>query len=658
MPLLDVNSLPNVLDPDVATGLAGRVATLGNDVATVMSTVHDRWNVLGRTEVFDVAGAEGVPRMLDRPDADAGAFAVALSEARNALWDAGTLTLPALKTRREELAARIASVNQAYAEAEQSWQQADTTYWQRHRADPESIETVEASLLRLDASAQRTTASDAGETLRADIERFRVEVVDVEEQIASRLRGIAGGTDVRGAWGERVRVSQSFWGYVDAPYPGAPGYISSTQTLSERLTGDLSDAVVRRISWLAEADRADVDDWLTAHPDFTSAVAFVEPQRASKLWAEFADASTAGMSADGQPGQWSTGPLAHLLAAAPLVVGNLNGIPAAQRHLFNRAGLGEILARDDLDEETRTRLTDLASRLDERPINDHPRAQLLSLFLDTDGSPRASLAWGDVDTADQITTMTHGIRADLGSYDEWSLAATNTKVALDLELRGGDSTAETAVVLFMDWDSGGLTSVFGTDLPDAGAARLTQTLSGFEHVNPDAERNIAAHSLGTTMAAQSISDNPGLVQNAWFFGSAGVANDTGRVLEEQIAAGELSVHATHASADDIAGWGRTDWLGSVHTVDPRTLSGVTEFGSDGGFVAGYGDSGEWGLPTDSHDAHGSTAREIERWDTGIDGSPVPTFTTVTRTGYLDQSAESFQRMIVGLTDAAVTEPPR
>jgi len=638
--------LPQVLDPAVVSGLAERLVTVANATQTSMTTVHDRWNVLADTEVFHVTGAEGVPRMLDRPRTDAQSFAESLVAARNALSEAASFELPDLRSRRDELASRIDTVVADYTSAEEAKAMADTTYWSTRSSGTDPDVAADAALGRSSAGAALRKAQDALDTLRDDIERLRRDIEESEDRLASRLRGVSGGTEVYAAGGEPLRVAQTFWGFVENAYPGAPAAASTSRTLAEQLTYELGRSAERRIDWLSTADEDAVKRWMEAHPDFVQAVAFVDPHRAGDLFADLASTSTAAPN-----GEWNAGPLAQLLALAPLVVGNLNGIPAPQRGLFNRSGLAQALARKDLDKETRSRLEKLRSVIAQRG-DDGSRPTLLSLFLDTEGSPRANIAFGDVDDADQITTLTHGIRTDLGSLDEWARGSADLQSALTNELERTGSDQTTAVVLVMDWDSGGVLSVGGIDRPDAGASRLSQTWRGLHAVNPDAQLDAGAHSLGTTMTGQALADNPGMVSNVWFFGSAGVTSQAGDEIAEQIRLGQTQLSATHADDDSIAAWGRREWLGSLHSTDPRNIPGVEEFSSNGGVVPGYGSpEGEYGESTDSHDAHKSVKDELVGWTIGVDGSPVPLYEPTERFGYLDPSAESFKHFVVGLRDS-------
>ena len=615
-------------------------------MTTATSSAHQRWGAL--SDVFDVAGAEGALAMLDGPLAGAAEFARSTLSARAVLSDAASDTLPALHARRDELAARIGAVNTDYESAADSVASASTQYWAAERDGPLSPAATTAGVARQAAQRVYANVLDDADTLRADVERFRRDLEAAEEDIADQLGRISGGMEVYGPGGAPVTVSQSSWGVVEAPYPGAPWAATVTVSLADRLRDTLSDAVADRIEWLSTADASKAADWMTGHPDFASAVGFVDPDRAPRLWEGLVAGSTPGAGSDDDA--WVDGGLAQLLALAPLVIGNLNGIPATQKNTFNQAGLQQILADDDLDDETREKLETLL-RLWERG-----EVSLLSLFLDTDGQPRASIAYGDVDSADQVTTVSHGIKADMGSLQGWAGSARAVREALNWELGLRASSATTAVVLFLEWDSGDELTVQGAQRPDAGAARLAQLMLGFERMNPGVQQNLALHSLGTTMGAQAMADHPGLVDNAWFFGSAGVTEEARGAVAGQIADHALSVRAAHASHDWIAPIGRLEGA-SEHPVDPRDIPGVTSFSAEGGFVAGYGaGTGEYGKPTEGHNAQNSSEMlfwGIDEWVSIPGGFPVPVYDTDS-TGYLDPSSQSFKQTVIDLADGAET----
>ncbi|MDQ0644678.1 alpha/beta hydrolase [Microbacterium murale] len=640
-------SLPHVLDAAAVEALVEQITSAATTLQSAMLDAQERWKRI--PEVFDVTGAEGAAIMLDPPTASMQDFVTAMFEGRRVLSDAATYVFPSLKTRREELAARIITVNQEHADAQADAQTAETAYWAAFDRDPDSSTTTSARADRMDALHAADSADRAVSDLQSDIERFRRDIDDAEESIAGELKRISGGDEVRGAWGEPLRVSQTYWGVVETSYPMGP---ITHLGLAERLELSLSDASAARLEWLSTADRSTVEAWIASHPDFASAVGFVAPDRAIRLWEGLEVQSSRG--SDGE-GAWATGPLAQLFALAPFAIGNLNGLRAADKTEFNRETLRQLLA-GELSDTQREQLSQLSDMLDRAMQTNDPPLSLLSLFLETDdGSPRASIGFGDVDRADQITTLTHGIATDMGQLGEWSGSAIAMQQQLEWELSKHGSSAGTATVLFMEWDSGDAGNVWNIERPDAGAERMAQLLRGFEANNPNAQLNLGLHSLGTTSGTQMVADNPGLVDNVWLYGSAGVTDDTARVLSSQIDDGFLTLHATHAEDDFIAPIGR--WPVSEHSIDPREIDGVEVFSADGGWVPGYGDgTGEHGERTEGHNSQRSTEwyYRFDGFEPSLTGDPVPVMDDEA-VGYLDPMSQSFKQTIIDLVDAAAAQ---
>lgn len=476
-------------------------------------------------EVFVVEDAGIAETMLDGPAGTAADFVEAMKSARRVLDEFTVTTIPALQKRRDELEARILTVNQEHETAQSGLESADAAYWRSYETDPASDSTRRAGEAQTDATDAWRAAQDAVIALEADIRVFRIDVEAAEDFLASDLKGISGGDDPRGAWGVPVTSTQSSWGDTAAPYPGGP---VSDETLADRLRGDMSDAV----------------------------------------------------------------------------------------------------------------------------------AALLTLFCETDdGSPRVSLGFGDVDNADQVTTLTHGISTDVTQIGEWSDSAIALQKATSAELSEVGSTATTAVVLFMEWDSGGPSNVWELERPHAGAERLAQLLRGFDRSNPNVQLDLGLHSLGTTMGAEMVANNPGLVQNAWLYGSAGIAQETAADLENLIRRNELNLFATHAEDDFIAPMGRFDV--STHTVDPRNIAGTETFGSDGGWVLGYGDGDrDWGEKVEGHNSQASTEwfYLLDGFKTQQTGGMSPSFIPQwddEAVGYLDPRSQSFKQTVVDLVDSIV-----
>lgn len=639
--------LPNVVDPAVLEDLGTRLAASAEALHATTLQANERWARL--PEVFAVTGAEGAFMMLVPAKTSTELYVDAMSQAQKALTDAATDAFPTLRTTRKKLVARIIAVNEQWDAAQSGLEYANTAYWSAYESDPASDTTRQMGTAQTDATDAWNAADAAVEELKADIRTFIHDLEDAEDEVARGLKKVSGGDTVTGAWGDEILASQASWGDSIRDYPGgAPTDIG----LADRLRDRLSTKVANVISWMATADPDDVEDWLDAHPDFPGAVGFVAVAPAAKLWDDLKKKSTR----DAADENWEDGPLAHLFDVAPAVIGNLNGIPANARDEFNRQTLKDWLA-GDLTAEQRAQLQGLSDYLDEQKQKrtDLP-VTVLSLFIDTtEGEPRTTLGFGDIDGADQITTITHGIETNLSSLRPWAASAASMHDDLNDELARKGSSASSAVVLFMEWDSGGTGDVWNIERPDAGAERLAQMQRGFEASNAGVQLDLDLHSLGTSMAAQMIADNDGLVDNVWFYGSAGLSQEAAEALEGQIRDGSLTLHVTHADDDWIAPVGRVEI--SEHPVDPRTIGQATEaatgdangrpqmFSSNGGWVEDFHTpEGEHGERTEGHNSQRSTEKiylldftRVNRFEIGVDDEAV---------GYLDPASQSYKQSIV------------
>lgn len=655
-------TLPTVLAPASLQALASQVDSAASRMEAEMEQARDRWARLA--EVFQARGAEGAFTLLDAPARAAADFAEAMSSAATRLRDVAANDLPALQARRDSISARIGDVNARHEAAESRASRAESAYREEQASDPEASTVSPASLARTSAWQGRNAAEAAVGELEAEIARLRRDVEDVEDALAGELRGISGGDVVTDANGAPVGISQDYWGGMRSSYPGAGG---SSTGLEQRLAQSLSNAAVSRIDWLSTADSARANAWVDKHPDFSSAVGLVDPERAQRLWrdlesrslpeADSAAALRSGPLADlvapRSDAGWQSGPLAQLFAVAPFAIGNLNGIAANVKDRFNRRALEQLVARDDLREDYRAQLGELSEKLE----NDD--ARLLSLFQETvDGSPRASIGWGDIDNADQIMTLTHGITEDLAALGPWSDSARDMHGSLEDQLARRGSSATTATVLFMEWDSGGMLEVEDIERPDNGAVRFAQLLRGFEANSPGVQLDVGLHSLGSTMGAQMIADNPKLVSHAWLYGSAGISGQSAMEIERQMERGEVTLHAAMAAENG------EDWVAPLgrmgeHRVDPLDIPGVKEVGANGGLVGDIGSGDEPVITSRGErvDGHNSQRSELPYYRINpLQTMISPLWSAVApwdpaAVGYLDPASESFRQTVVEMADA-------
>ncbi|MFF7294065.1 alpha/beta hydrolase [Microbacterium sp. NPDC008134] len=433
---------------------------------------------------------------------------------------------------------------------------ADAQYWAAYGSDPESTSTTSARESRTDALHNQEQAREVESQLEIDIETFRRDVEAEEEAIARRLTGISGGDEVLGAWGEKVTVSQTFWGFAEQAYPGAPRE-------SVDLTGHLQDAIeqatVARINKLSVTDPAAAKEWLDAHPEFAATVGLIDPAVAARLWQGMASESTRG-PADGGGERWATGPLAQLFDIAPFTIGNLNGLLAKDRDEFNRETLRQTLDDPDATEEQRAAAEQTQKALD-RALSHSPEGtavQLVAFEVPADGGERdmrAAISVGDLDTAQYVGVMLPGMDSSVAVSIRGLVG--NAINMQDAHVRVGNADA-TASVVWMGFESAGanpFTSEFlgRDDLAQEGALPLVRFLGGVDATNPSAETTIHAYSYSTRLATYALSAGPyggGEVDHLVLYGSPGVAEAV-RTVDDLVGVPPGEVYSTKSVGDQL-----------------------------------------------------------------------------------------------------------
>jgi hypothetical protein len=500
------DSVVQVVSPGSAEGLADLLSTAASRLDSAISASQTHWMRL--FEVFEVSGTEGLSYMLDPAARSVQEWGEALASARQALIDAAMFSLPGLVTRREALLVRIAEVNQSWADAASAVESANSAYWSAYERDSESSSTSTARRSRMDALHDQDVANEAVAALKADIEKFRRDVEDEENSLASTLRGIGGGDQVRGAWGKEVRVSQTFWGFSEQSYPGGP----RTETdLAGNFEDAMSEAAVSRINWLSMVDASKAGDWVDEHPEFAATIGFIDPEVAAKLWDGLVSESTRGPG-DGGGKQWATGPLAQLFAVAPFAIGNMNGLQARDRDEFNRESLRQVIADPNATEEQRDAAEQTQKAL-ERAAQQSPGStivQLVALELPANGGERdmrAAISVGDLDTAQDVGVMIPGMNSSV-SESIFGLAGNAVNMQDEqLNIRNPDTTA---TVVWMGYESptelpwDGSSYVAEETLAQAGALSLGRFMNGVDFSNASAETTIHAHSYATRMASYAL----------------------------------------------------------------------------------------------------------------------------------------------------------
>ncbi|MFS0852997.1 alpha/beta hydrolase [Microbacterium sp. 179-I 3D4 NHS] len=632
------------------TDLGARAAQVGANLLAAMENVNTQWLLLA--DAFRFIPENGVGDAMGTPLRSAEDFAEVLASASKVLADAAVNTFEPMKTTRENLLSRIENLNGRHASYTLTLEQElaefvadpenDPFITARNHPDTRAYANAKVNLALLDQEA---------EILSLDVEQFNRDISEAEAAVATQLAALTGGDEVKRVDGTFVHSVQSTWGLTP---PGAyvgPGSSPDDVSCAEYFEQRSVTATEARIDWFTTADEAAVQEWFAAHLEFFSLVGFIPPPQAKELFERLQSKSTRDSSGD-----WATGPLATLADVAPAAIGNLNGIAAADRAEFGRRELENLLSRDDLTDDQRSKLELIKRELSRG-------AEILSLFLDRAGDVRCSLFVGDPDTADQIVTVTHGIATDIGSMPEWASIMNNVKELSDGQLSEREIYPSTAVILFMEWESGDPLTVQGAGLPSSGASREVALVEGLRTVNPDAWQEGWAHSLGTSSVATAQSYSPGLFDHLTLFGSAGLTTEAVEALEGQMSDGTTSVSVTTSKEDFVALLGRIPGL-SQHADDPLWIEGVNVFQSNGGVVPDYiaEDGGVVrGLPTEGHNAGASEDMlyrifRSEGWrytHLPVVGPALPLWLLPSESvGYMDPRSQSFLQAIADFAERA------
>jgi hypothetical protein len=324
---------------------------------------------------------------------------------------------------------------------------------------------------------------------------------------------------------------------------------------------DLLTAAAERPAGAAEAVRA-LAPHLGAFEDVTP-----DPARTAAWWAGLAPANRS-----------------LLLAEAPGIVGNLEGLPYPVRDAANRA----VLAADLAGARSRLRSGSgrgesqfLAERLRtleqvEQALQRPPGGPVRSLLtLDPTNGDRAAIAVGDVQTADYVDFLVPGMYFTVADQMvDW----TNTAAAIQSQqqqwLRHFHDSGTSAVVSWIGYRTPNVFTVASFGLAQIGATRLTDAVNGLHAARPSSRPYTAvlAHSYGATAALLALQAHAFSADALAMVGAPGSPAQS--VHELAVPAGDVFVG--QAVWDGIATSG---FFGS----DPAAPSyGATPLGTSGG----------------------------------------------------------------------------
>ncbi|WP_354640156.1 alpha/beta hydrolase [Kitasatospora camelliae] len=276
----------------------------------------------------------------------------------------------------------------------------------------------------------------------------------------------------------------------------------------------------------------------------------------------------------------------RLVAAYPLVVGNLDGAPLELRYRANRVAITAEVERAraraadrNLDATARALAT---ARADDS-------AHLLArgrqiLAFDPRGRGLVSEVFGDLARAERVAVLVPGSDADLGHFDqavEPLRSPAGMARALHSEERAQAPGTPTAVIA---WTGYVTPSGLGPDavtsrLADVGAPRLKRLLDGLAVTShPAAPPTLLCHSYGSVVCGTAA---PGIHRDrptdVVAFGSPGMGVDSAADLGTGV-----QVWAARNPTDWIGNVPYLEFGGLGHGSDPTTHAfGAVELATDG-----------------------------------------------------------------------------
>lgn len=276
-----------------------------------------------------------------------------------------------------------------------------------------------------------------------------------------------------------------------------------------------------------------------------------------------------------------------LMASAPQLVGNLEGVPYSRRDFANRSYL--LSSIEQLGQATggRSATIDAGNRL--RMLQKVAQALVVEpgaaprslLSLDIAGSGTAAIVIGDIETADIVTLLVPGMFYSVdGQVEAWTTAAQSLydEQSAWVERLGSSEPrlegASIATVAWIGYEAPSMVNFISLDLAYVGRNALAHTVDGLHELRGANQPylSVVAHSYGSTVSMMALTDMGMQVDSISLIGSPGSsaqrASDL-RVPGDNVYVGEAAWDQVKDSA----------FFGS----DPGSASfGARHFSVDGG----------------------------------------------------------------------------
>src|SRR4051794_5262678 len=274
----------------------------------------------------------------------------------------------------------------------------------------------------------------------------------------------------------------------------------------------------------------------------------------------------------------------NLVAGAPGVLGNLEGVPYPVRDAANRATLAERTLADEralsenpgrgegmlLAVELKT-LRQIATAL-QVPAGGPPR---YLLTLDPTSAGRAAIAVGDLSTAKYVGFLVPGMYFSVREQIvDWTATAANVQRTESAWLQRFNDPGRAAVVSWIGYQTPDILNVIGLGLAQQGASRLADAVNGLQQARAGSRPfvSVLAHSYGATAALLALQSRAFGVDALAMVGAPGSPAQSADDLDVS----DGQVYVGEAALDGVATSG---FFGS----DPTAASyGATQFATAGG----------------------------------------------------------------------------
>ncbi|MGW2105673.1 alpha/beta hydrolase [Streptomyces sp. NPDC001948] len=227
------------------------------------------------------------------------------------------------------------------------------------------------------------------------------------------------------------------------------------------------------------------------------------------------------------------------LAAFPVVIGNLDGIPALARDQANRENIHLLIAQ--LDGQNDAKSQDKAEGLKEiqrKLMHQDPKMPPMYLLgIGAEGNVRAIVAYGNPDTAKNVSAYVPGLNTSLDA----GFAGGDLKRASDIAIDAQSFDPSSASIAWLGYDAP--QTGFDSNLPQnirnldvmdsakasAGATSYNEFMAGISATNDNSDPHVTAvgHSYGSFTVGQAAQRDGGIpgVDDIVLVGSPGTGAD-------------------------------------------------------------------------------------------------------------------------------------